>query len=172
MAKHLDIVAYWAKRIPETELTVDWADACERCWRCGYKCALDRCHIVPRSLGGLDEPSNLVLLCARCHRDAPNAADPNFMWMWLRAEAFPFYDSFWTDRGFKEYEKIFGRRAFSGMTDPNLTARIGEALRTQLNKTTIHFGEGRLNPSTIAWVIASVEQMIAAEHLPSAEQQL
>jgi hypothetical protein len=58
------------------------------------------------------------------------------------------------------------------VTDPSLTARIGETLRTQLNKTTIHFGEGRLNPSTIAWIIATVEQMIAAEHLPSAEQRL
>lgn len=39
-------------------------DACERCG------AMDRLqvdHIVPRSLGGPDHPSNLRTLCASCH---------------------------------------------------------------------------------------------------------
>lgn len=58
-----EIIDYWAVRQDECELSVDWAEAHERCWRCGYKKTLDRCHIIPDSLGGKDEPKNLVLLC-------------------------------------------------------------------------------------------------------------
>src|SRR5262249_7661154 len=67
-------------REDECGLGVDWSEAEERCWRCGYKSSLQKCHIVPDSLGGAARPSNLVLLCCRCHREAPNVADPRFMW--------------------------------------------------------------------------------------------
>lgn len=58
-----EIVDYWAKRVDECELSVDWAEAESHCWRCGCKRTLERCHIIPDSMGGKDEPSNLVLLC-------------------------------------------------------------------------------------------------------------
>jgi 5-methylcytosine-specific restriction endonuclease McrA len=74
-----DIVAYWETLQDESGLSVDWAEALERCWRCGYKSALQRCHIVPDALGGSDTPSNFVLLCGRCHREAPNVADAEFI---------------------------------------------------------------------------------------------
>lgn len=53
------------------------------------KSALHRCHIVPRSLGDADNPSNLVLMCASCHRDAPDHTDENvlFNWMFRRQSA-------------------------------------------------------------------------------------
>ena len=57
---------------------------------------LQRCHIIPNSLGGKDEASNLVLLCKRCHADGPNVEDPEIMWDWIRAYGVPFYDTFWT----------------------------------------------------------------------------
>lgn len=56
------IISYWAKHQDECGLSVDWAEAGERCWRYGCERSLDRCHIVPDSLGGKDEPENLVLL--------------------------------------------------------------------------------------------------------------
>ena len=56
------IVDYWSKRIYEGDLSVDWAEAHERCWRCTEKIKLQKCHIIPDSLGGLDDPGNLVLL--------------------------------------------------------------------------------------------------------------
>ena len=64
----------------ECGLSVDWAEAHERCWQCGCKRGLQRCHIVPHALGGEDAPSNLVLLCGRCHLDNPNVADTEVMW--------------------------------------------------------------------------------------------
>jgi hypothetical protein len=111
---HEDIVEYWSARETECGLGVDWAEAHERCWPCGYKAGLDRCHIIPESLDGRNDPSNLVLLCGRWHREAPNVRDARFMWIWLRASCAPFYDTYRATRGVQEFERIFGREPFGG----------------------------------------------------------
>ena len=103
-----EIVDYWVKHADESELSVDFAESHERCWRCGCRRRLERCHIVPDSLGGEDTPSNFVILCRRCHLDNPNVADPEIMWDWLRAYGVPLYDTFWTIQGMDEYKKIYG----------------------------------------------------------------
>lgn len=76
------IVDYWFSIIDECGLSVDASEAHERCWRCGYKQPLERCHIIPDSLDGQDKPNNLVLLCKRCHLENPNIADKEIMWDW------------------------------------------------------------------------------------------
>lgn len=45
-----EIVNYWFSRIDESDFSVDASEAHERCWRCGCKRNLERCHIVPDSL--------------------------------------------------------------------------------------------------------------------------
>jgi hypothetical protein len=156
---HQEIVDYWVSRESECGLGVDWAEAGSRCWRCGYEAGLQKCHITPRSLGGPEEPSNLVLLCGRCHREAPNVSDPRFMWIWLRTTCVAFYDLYWTARGIQEFEKMFGRKPF---TTPEFERVSGEevlaVMRSEMEKATIHFGEGRMNPSTIASITALVEE--------------
>lgn len=57
-------------------------------WDAAY---FDRCHIVPRALGGEDDPQNLVLLCSTCHRDAPNVGEPQYMIDWMTAREY-FWD--------------------------------------------------------------------------------
>jgi len=153
------IVDYWSGVESEIGLSVDWAEAHELCWRCAYRSRLERCHIVPDSLGGSEAPENLILLCGRCHREAPNVSDPRFMWAWLRAHATSTYETYWTERGLREYELIFKRKPFSGVRDSKLFEKsIRTAMRRHLRSAIVHFGEGRLNPSTIAWVISSVEK--------------
>lgn len=105
---HREIVDYWTSRESECGLGVDWAEADERCWRCGYKSVLHGCHIVPDSLGGPNAPSNLVLLCGRCHREGPNVADARFMWIWMGSTCVPLHDTYWTERGLQEFEKCLG----------------------------------------------------------------
>ena len=78
----------------------DWGEAA--CMACGYWAeswdvpddpmqswnrakGLQRCHVVPAALGGSAQPDNLVLLCADCHRDAPDTADAAFMFDWMKA---------------------------------------------------------------------------------------
>ncbi len=156
-----EIVNYWAQHEDESGLTVDWSEAHERCWRCGYKSKLERCHITPEALGGADEPGNLVLLCHRCHREAPSVQDPRFMWIWLRAHSSNFYDTFWTLRGMEEFEKMFGRKPFADFDDTQISKEeIELAMRSAMNSASSHFGEGRMNPSTIACVLHQVEQQL------------
>lgn len=45
---------------------------------------LERCHIVAASIGGSSDLSNLVLLCSRCHREAPMTANRTLMLQWMR----------------------------------------------------------------------------------------
>lgn len=134
-------------------------EAHERCWRCGYKSVLHGCHIVPDSLRGANTPWNLVLLCGRCHREGPNVADARFMWIWLRSTCVPIYDRYWTERGLQEFEKMFGRKPFATLEFDGLPEEQTRALLRK-EKVTIHFGEGRLNPSTIACLFALVEEQV------------
>ena len=103
-----DIINYWYSQYDESELSVDYAKAHKRCWRCGEERSLEKCHIVPRALQGVDAPSNLVLLCKKCHLENPNVSDPEIMWDWLKAYSTTFYDTFWLNEGLKEYEFIYG----------------------------------------------------------------
>lgn len=114
------IVAYWAKRVDECDLNVDWCDAHERCWSCADLCPLEICHIVPHALGGKDDdPSNLVLLCHQCHRENPNTTNTDLFWAWLKSrrdpqvrpwalKAFPcgLYGQYWVYRAFVEYYQL------------------------------------------------------------------
>jgi hypothetical protein len=40
----------------------------QRCVACGAATRIDPAHLVPRSLGGCDDPDCVVALCRSCHR--------------------------------------------------------------------------------------------------------
>ena len=148
------IVDYWADHVSEAGLSIDFSEADKRCWRCGCQRTLERCHIVPDSLGGEDTPSHFVLLCKRCHLDNPNVADPQIMWDWLHAYAVPFYDTFWQLQGAEEYEKIYSVSLNDEFRARGLTAEnereFQELLQKQISKTSYHFGDPHLNIATLA----------------------
>lgn len=154
-AKNHEIVDYWFSRVDECGLGVDAAEAHERCWRCGCRRTLERCHIVPASLGGSAEPSNLVLLCRRCHLENPNVTDPEIMWDWIRAYGTSFYDTFWIIQGMKEYEFIYNRSLEEEFKARNIEDidEFSRITKEEMRKTTYHFGDPYLNIATIAGVI-------------------
>ena len=158
-----EIVDYWSRNQDECGLSVDWAEAHERCWRCGCEKHLQRCHIIPDSIGGKDEPSNLVLLCKRCHADGPNVEDPEIMWDWIRAYGVPLYDTFWTIVGRKEYAFIYGRsieeelkkifeHSTKEMDEEELLELTKEKFSYAMGRTGIHFGQPYFNTATVAGV--------------------
>lgn len=151
---HKQIVDYWDKNVCEEDLSVDFAEAHERCWRCGCECKLHRCHIIPHSLGGVDNASNLVLLCNRCHREAPNVNDVEFFWEWLKAQKTPCYDMYWIKRAIGEYKDIYNESVFEIFVKYEMNfLELIDYITSQHKDVAIHFGEGKLNPSTIAWLI-------------------
>ena len=149
-----EICDYWFSRVNESDLSVDASEALERCWRCGSKRRLERCHIIPRSLGGEDIPRNYVLLCKRCHLENPNVYDPEIMWDWLKAYKEPYYNTFWINRGLEEYERIYKSKFKDDIaifndfiTDKEVKEILGEDIGSY---ATHHFGQAYLNSSTIA----------------------
>lgn len=164
-----EIVNYWFRRVDESLLSVDAAEAHERCWRCGCERHLQRCHIVPDSLGGKDEPSNLVLLCKRCHADGPNVTDPDIMWDWIKSYSVPFYDTFWSILGQKEYAFIYKRTVIEelenlGITDPDEIKDKFTIINKELIKeASIHFGQPYFNTTTIAGLYRMFLKKLAKE---------
>lgn len=149
-----EIADYWFNIVDESGLSVDASEAIERCWRCGYKARLERCHIIPKSLGGSDSANNLVLLCKRCHIENPNINDPEIMWDWIRAYGTPFYDTFWVIEGMKEYEFIYGKSFEDEIKDREVFKwKVDEILAEVFKKTSIHYGHPHLNRATLAGII-------------------
>jgi len=102
------IFDHWKDRFPKLGIFIDWGEP--SCWACGFhygtrfdiktpkaswedilsaweRMPLQRCHIVPRSLGGRDEPSNLFLMCRECHDLAPNTSIPEIFFEWAKAQS-------------------------------------------------------------------------------------
>lgn len=156
-----EIVTYWSEHEDESGLSVDFSEAHERCWRCGYKRKLERCHIVPASRGGEDKPSNFVLLCKKCHKENPNITDSKIMWDWLRAYAVPFYNTFRINMGIIEYEKIYGVTVQEECAKRKINdyEELRSIMKEKIKELSYHFGEGCFNSSTIAgWIRITLEE--------------
>jgi len=108
------IAEYWIENntVSELDLHFDWCDAEDWCWNCASVKGihLERCHIIPHSLGGEDTPSNYVLLCKDCHAEAPNTTNPKDMWDFLKSNKLPimFYGMYPIYKGLKHFEEKEG----------------------------------------------------------------
>ena len=157
-------IDYWISNEDELNLSIDWEEASNHCWRCGCENNLDRCHIIPDALGGEDHPSNIVLLCKRCHSEGPNVNDKQIMWDWIRAYRIPWYDTFWMARGMIEYKFIYKKAVSQEIIDILERANIkiephkikdllDEIHEPIINEASIHFGQPYFNSATIAGLI-------------------
>lgn len=128
------ILQWHYKNTDECGLGCDADEWHHRCWRCGYIKDLERCHIIPDSLGGKNIPSNYVLLCNACHQEAPNVNDKKFMFEWIKTTCISSYDTFWCLRD--SFEEV-------------------------MIETSTHFGHGhKLNNSTLDWVVNKFREKI------------
>lgn len=145
-----EIIDYWEQVEDESVLSVDWAEAEKRCWICGNKRKLQRCHIIPDSLQGKDEASNLVLLCERCHREAPNVESKTFMWDWIKAHRATFYDTYDDLKARREYEFIYKKTVMQEFRDRDiLSSRDFEQFwGLRIGRSSKHFGQEAENIAT------------------------
>lgn len=169
-----EAVEYWSHYIDECDLSVDWSEGETHCWRCGCERNLERCHIIPYSLGGKDEPSNIVLLCKRCHAEGPNVEDSEIMWDWIKAYKVSFYETFWTYRGMSEYEFIYKKTFMqdleyilkeAGLMDNEAKEKVMEQILFSLReKMSVHFGQNYFNTATMAGVYRMMLKELAKTH--------
>jgi hypothetical protein len=101
------IFDHWKDRLGQIGIFIDWGEP--SCWACHFhygakydikssdagwdeifdcwdRMPLQRCQIVPRSLGGSDDISNLFLMCRECHDLAPNTSVPAIFFQWAKGQ--------------------------------------------------------------------------------------
>ena len=143
--KHKDLVDYWSSRVYEGDLGTDWDEGHKRCWRCGDTYRLERCHIIPKSLDGSNTPDNLVLLCNKCHIEAPDINDSEVMFDWIKRTKGQYYEKWFEGRVRQEYKNIFGYKEYLIMKN-KIKDKTREDILDFITETGIelgsHFGVG------------------------------
>jgi len=143
-------IEYWSKLIDESFLGVDWCEADVYCWRCGCNTPFHKCHIIPQSLGGNDDPSNIIPLCSRCHCEMPDVLDSKFVFEWIKDDHGNVYGTFWNNKSIKPLELLIKRLCDTGIPFSK------EILNKWLAKTSVHFHPiaGGINKtSSKSWAI-------------------
>ena len=80
--KLVEINNYWLERFWMLE------EDYPTCFVCGKDKYLERCHLIPKALGGSNNADNLVLLCNEHHMQAPNTSlSKEIMLEWIEDEA-------------------------------------------------------------------------------------
>ena len=78
----IDLMGYGGETFDD-EFVIDECWACGRPYPLGYRTKPDRCHVVSKEHGGLDDCSNLVLLCSTCHQQSEFFPLETF-WFWMK----------------------------------------------------------------------------------------
>ncbi len=160
------IVDYWEVNGPyEGDIGCDWADARNHCWRCGIKGNLDRCHIIPHQepFNGPDTPGNLVLLCGRCHEEAPCCDDSIAIWEWIKKTRSTYAGSIWADRLRDALERDLGLPAEEIFRGVDLEELMKMYPRIREIRTGLHIGDStHTSVWTIKAAIAAVAEQEAA----------
>ena len=153
---------YHSQYISELDVAPDWGDwetDWNMCWCCGQRTNhLQRCHIVPKSLGGTFEPHNIVPLCGACHDEAPDVIDKNIMFEWIKEQQNPM-----SGLGLGKYWHLYDT-LLEGAT--KLHEKYGEIdedklknlIKINYDKTSIHGGQTKskglyYKNSTREWIM-------------------
>lgn len=115
---------------------------------------LHGCHIIPHAMGGLNEPCNFVLMCARCHAEAPDTRRPQVLYDWMRdrtaqlSAGIPF-----------DMDDI--RRIAQAALDANLTPQqASQRVKAAMADVSPHFGQtgARMSSGTAEYVITELSR--------------
>lgn len=143
-------IEYWSKLIDESSLGVDWSEADVYCWRCGCNTPFHKCHIIPQSLGGNDDPSNIIPLCSRCHCEMPDVLNSKFVFEWIKDDHGDVYGTFWNNKSIEPLEILIKRLGDTGIPFSK------EILNKWLDKTCVHLhpmAGGVKKISTKSWAL-------------------
>jgi Zn finger protein HypA/HybF involved in hydrogenase expression len=157
------ITDYWIENnnINEEFLNFDWSEAHTHCWNCGdnkhrsskKKSELERCHIIPHSLGGSDLPENYVLLCKECHKEAPNINNSDDMWNWIKSNhtSFSCYGTYRINQALLMFEQKEGYSFFESASNIN---NIDTVLTEEFKNITSH--EFKINSTTYYYMLKNI----------------
>lgn len=167
MTNKKDIVKYWVQKEGEELFNIITTDVSpyKYCWRCACKANLQRCHIIPDSLGGEDTPSNFLLLCSLCHNQAPNTLNPQAMFEYVYSIQPIFYNTFWVMSATKEFTKKYGREFLSLLNECNyelLKKDLFQKAILDASTKTSHHSFDSLNIATWVQYLVYIEDFLCS----------
>lgn len=167
-----EIFSYWSEKFGTAGIWIDWGEP--SCWACGFhygskydikssdatwqqildgweRMPLQRCHIVPRSLGGSDEAANLFLMCRECHDLAPNTAIPEIFFQWVRAQSYERRESAKIDEALRSFGQDQDRLAeiAGAMQSPDFNSWTEGKLGLHRPQSNYPAVSNRLTPATM-----------------------
>lgn len=125
--------------VSELDVAVDWGELeseWNRCWCCGHQTSrLQKCHIIPSSLGGTNLVANLIPLCALCHDESPDVNDPLEMFQWIKQQQNPL-----SGLGLGRYWHLHGLFAkhFQGNAENFNHKKFQQCLKEAYGQTSFH----------------------------------
>lgn len=133
---------------------------------------LDRCHIVPKSRGGTNEPSNLVLMCHTCHREAPDTVFPEYLFTWMNNREKSITDDF--SERFHKACKQLGVDDVSGlMTKYAIIERVyPEYEKFEEANTSLHWDKRSGATLSMTSVLSVMIEFLRAKGNPSVDDML
>lgn len=112
------------------------------------ECGLEKAHIIAASENGSSLPKNFLLLCIRCHEDAPMTTNPEWMIQWAEQR-----DS-WLVTFQREMLEEFARLGGTSQDLEILNGTCQTVLRDTLQRHAVRNHPGRgtrgISPSTAA----------------------
>lgn len=158
-----------AKRIfsnDDDSVAVEGIHEADRCWCCGARAKLQKCHIIPKALGGSAAPDNIVPMCARCHDEAPDVADSEALWSWIKSQQnglsgvghgrLNFLLDFVPEMC-RKYEP-------TGPETESVEELLRHLMREQTNSHVGQFGQGAyIKPTTFKWAIEAALKRATSE---------
>jgi len=163
MANKKQILEYWETKVCETELNLDWSEGLERCWNCADKerkrksgmTSIEKCHIIPKSIGGPDTPENMVLLCDECHKEAPDCTNYNFMWEWIKSNrtSTGMYGTYRAEKGIALYEKMYSETVVESFIRVGVGVEDFSNWMNEQGKSKIGLHGGKVSASSYAGMI-------------------
>lgn len=123
---------------------------------------LERAHIIPRSLGGPGDASNLLLLCRPCHQESPDWIDPEQMARWVATrEERPSreVETFVAWLAAAEKAPDFRDALASVAAEEGATERVFEVLQDLLGRAGTHFGIGFSQGTRVAVLQTAADEI-------------
>ncbi len=143
-----------------TEIRSAWNDCTE----------LDRCHIVPQSLGGTDEPENIFLMCKRCHDSAPDTTSKELFLCWVSVQ-----EESWAQEFVEKWNQIKKACRDFGLDedDEDLLDELTKLVRSRefmawaRKNVGIHFGPygGTIKPSTMVAALLEYRNQLNRQNI-------
>ncbi|MEU4609339.1 HNH endonuclease [Streptomyces umbrinus] len=126
---------------------------------------LERAHIIPSSLGGPDDASNLLLLCNPCHQESPDWVDPAQMARWIATreerpsrELETFLAWFAAAEKAPDFKDALASVA-SVVAEEGAAERVSELLQDLLGRAGTHFGVGFSQGTRVTVLQAAADEI-------------